>query len=167
MTLYELKGAAAELYELLSADEIDEQTFADTLESIGANEKIESYCRVIKQLEADIKTDIDAQIAVLAEEIDRLKAVKARKQSNIDSMKYRLQEFIEACGGQKQKGVTFTAFLRDTKSVKITDEAALPGEYMTVKTTSAPNKTAIKEALDRGEKITGAEIEVTRSVQIR
>lgn len=167
MTLYVLKGAAAELYELLSADEIDEQTFVDTLESIGANEKVESYCRVIKQLEADVKTDIDAQIAVLAEEIDRLKAVKARKQSNIDSMKYRLQEFIEACGGQKQKGVTFTAFLRDTKSVKITDEAALPGEYMTVKTTSSPNKAAIKEALDRGEKITGAEIEVTRSVQIR
>ena len=32
------------LYDLLENGEIDAQTLADTLEGLGANEKLESYC---------------------------------------------------------------------------------------------------------------------------
>lgn len=40
MTLYELTAQASELYELLQNEEIDEQTFTDTLEAIGTEEKL-------------------------------------------------------------------------------------------------------------------------------
>ena len=53
MNLYEMTQAANELYELLTSGEIDEQTFADTLEAMGTEEKLENYCKVIRQLEYD------------------------------------------------------------------------------------------------------------------
>lgn len=64
MTLYEMTGAVAELYELLQNGDIDEQVYADTLEAIGAEEKLESYCKIWTQLETDA--------ANYAEEIRRM-----------------------------------------------------------------------------------------------
>ena len=61
-TIYELTEQANALYNLLQAEEIDEQTYNDTLEAMGAGEKVESYCKVIKQLQSDAemyKTEID------------------------------------------------------------------------------------------------------------
>ena len=49
-TLFEMTQQATELYEMLQAEEIDEQTFSDTLEAMGTGEKIEGYCQVIKQV---------------------------------------------------------------------------------------------------------------------
>lgn len=43
MTLYEMTEAARQLKALLEADEIDEQTFSDTIEAIGADDKINAY----------------------------------------------------------------------------------------------------------------------------
>ena len=53
MNLYEMTAAANELYALLTADEIDEETVKDTLEAMGTEEKLESCCVVIRELEAD------------------------------------------------------------------------------------------------------------------
>lgn len=53
MNLYEMTAAANELYALLTVDEIDEETVKDTLEAMGAEEKLESCCVVIRELEAD------------------------------------------------------------------------------------------------------------------
>lgn len=39
MTLYEMTGAAARLYDLLQNGDIDEQVYADTLEAIGAEDR--------------------------------------------------------------------------------------------------------------------------------
>lgn len=166
MTLLEIAAIARELTELVQNDEIDQQTKEDTLESIGAEDKVETYGQIITDIKGEIAV-IEAQIKALQEEEARLKEVIDRKESTINSMKYRLGVFLDANGGGKMKGITYTAFFRETRSTKITDEKKIPGEYMTVKTTTSPNRLAIKEALDRGEKIAGAEIEVTRSVQIR
>ena len=166
MTLLEIAAIARELTELVQSDDIDQQTKDDTLESVGAEDKIETYCQVITDIKGEIAV-IEAQIKALQEEEARLKEVIGSKESTINSMKYRLGVFLDANGGGKQKGITYTAYWRETKSTKITDEKAIPGQYMTVKTTTSPNRLAIKEALDRGETVPGAEIEVTRGVQIR
>lgn len=166
MTLLEIAQVAKELAELVQTEDIDEQTRDDTLESIGANDKVETYCQVITEIKGEIAA-IKAQIEALQGEEDRLLQVVKRKESAINSMRYRLGEYIDACGGEKQKGITYTAYWKKTSAVKITDESALPSEYMTVKTTSQPNKAAIKAALDAGQIVPGAEIEITKGVQIR
>ena len=61
-TLYELTNQANALYELLQGEEIDEQTFNDTLEAMGAGEKIESYCKIIKSSKRKDNSSINFSI---------------------------------------------------------------------------------------------------------
>ncbi len=55
---------------------------------------------------------------------------------------------------------------RKSQAVEIDDEYALP-EWLAVKTTSQPDKTAIKEALKAGRQIDGAQLLSRRSWRIR
>ena len=70
MTLYEMTQAAQDLKALLEADEIDEQTYNDTLEAIGADDKIDAYCQIIREYEAEI--------TARKSEIERLRAANDR-----------------------------------------------------------------------------------------
>ena len=157
MTLYEITQAAEQLKSLLDEDEIDEATFSDTLESIGAEDKVETYCQIIRKLQADTNE--------ITGELDRLKAAKARIDKAVDRMKCALGEFIEACGGEKQTGKTFTVWLQASKRTVIDDDAAVPEQYC--RHQLIVDKEAVKKALERGEVISGARIEVTKGVRIR
>jgi hypothetical protein len=55
---------------------------------------------------------------------------------------------------------------RKSQAVEIDDEDALPPEWLAVKTTSQPDKTAIKEALKAGHLIPGAQLVSRRSWRI-
>ncbi len=55
---------------------------------------------------------------------------------------------------------------RRSSAVVIDDEQALDPEWLTVTTTSKPDKTAIKEALKAGRQITGAQLLSRRSWRI-
>ena len=76
MNIYDLTGYALQLKELLDADEIDEQTFSDTLESIGADDKVDSYCMIIRELEAEIGARDEA-----AKHLAELKLTPAKRQA--------------------------------------------------------------------------------------
>jgi len=55
---------------------------------------------------------------------------------------------------------------RKSQAVEIDDEDSLPSEWLTLKTTSQPDKTAIKEALKAGHLIPGAQLVSPRSWRI-
>jgi hypothetical protein len=55
---------------------------------------------------------------------------------------------------------------RKSQAVVIDDDEALDSEWLTVTTTSKPDKTAIKEALKAGRQITGAQLPSRRSWRI-
>jgi hypothetical protein len=55
---------------------------------------------------------------------------------------------------------------RKSQSVEIDDEQSLDPEWLSVKTTSQPDKAAIKEALKAGREITGAQLISRRSWRI-
>lgn len=55
---------------------------------------------------------------------------------------------------------------RKSQADQIDDEDALPPEWLAVKTTSQPDKTAIKEALKAGHLIPGAQLVSRRSWRI-
>ena len=65
-SLYELTLQAQYLQELLESGDIDETAFADTLEAMDVDTKIENICKVIRNLDADAKA--------FKEEKDRLAA---------------------------------------------------------------------------------------------
>lgn len=159
MTLYEMTEAARQLKALLEADEIDEQTFSDTIEAIGADEKIDAYCQIIREYEAEI--------TARKSEIERLRTANDRAEKAIDRMKSALDGFMTASEQSKAKTALFSVSYRSAKSVLITDESRIPERFLTVKTTTAPNKTEIKRFISDGGTVDGAEIVESRSIQIK
>lgn len=157
-TLYDMTAQAQKLYELLQNDEIDEQTFTDTLEAIGTEEKIEGYCHVIKELQSDY----DKYKA----ESDRLSARMKTAKNGIDRMKDSLLTFLNASGQNKVKAGTFTVSIGTSKQTNILDEALIPAEYKTPQPDKI-DKTAIKKAIESGQAVTGAEIIINKGVRIR
>lgn len=77
-SLYELTGQALLLMEMALEGEVDEQTFADTMESLNyeIEEKADAYAKIDKMLDGEIKT--------LAAEIARLNSRKHWKTTRIN-----------------------------------------------------------------------------------
>jgi hypothetical protein len=145
--LYEITG---NMKELLSSD-FDEQTIADTLESLQGefNDKAVSIIKLVENLNGDTSV-IDA-------EIERL---KSRKQVIVNKQK-RLREYLlqnmTANGITKIECPLFTASLRSgLESVDITDESLLPDEYVKAEVVTKADKKAIKDALKAGADVPGA-----------
>lgn len=158
MTLYEMTQSASALYELLCAEEIDEQVFADTLEAMGTGEKLESCCQVIKELEADAdKFD---------KEIKRMTAKKKTAQNGIDRIKDNMLNFLNAIGSDKEETEHFKVSKRTSQSVEIVDESKIPAEFIKPAKVEF-SKTEIGKVLKAGGTVEGATICVKESVQIR
>lgn len=154
MTLYEMTQNAVALYELLQMEEIDEQTYLDTLEAMGAEEKIESYCQIIKQLQADVE--------MLATEAARKKTAE----NSIDRMKAALLAYMQMTKQTKAKGGTFSVSVASTQKVNVTDESKVPSQWL-VPQPPQVDKVGLKEALKGGATIEGAELITTEGVRIR
>lgn len=157
-SLYELTTQATALYEMLQAEEIDEQTFNDTLEAMGTAEKVESYCKVIKQLQSDVE--------MFKKEIERLADRKKTAENGVDRMKNALLAFLQLSGQDKVKAGSFAVSTATTQAVQITDEKAIPCIYL-VEQPPKIDKIGIKNALKAGEEISGAELINNTGVRIR
>jgi hypothetical protein len=157
MTLYEMSAAARQLYELLENGEIDEQTVLDTMESIGASEKLESYVYVQKELEAEIEA--------FKAEIDRMTERKKSLENQVERLKNAQIAFMQASGQKSANAGTFKLTVRENKSVEIMDETAIPSEYFTeIPASTRPDKKAMLAALKAGTEIEGAKLKISYSV---
>lgn len=160
MTLYEMTDAAKQLYDLLEAGEIDEQVVLDTMENIGASEKLESYVYVQKQLEAEIAA-YETEIKRMGERVCSLK-------SRVDALRAAQAEFMKATGQKKATAGLFTLSLRENKSVSIDDETVIPMQYMVeIPAAFRPDKRAMLAAMKDGERIAGASLNVSYSVTVK
>lgn len=157
MTLYEMSAAANQLYELLESGEIDEQTMLDTMESIGASEKLEAYVHVQRQLESEI--------AGFAAEIERMEKRKAVLENHVKRLKQAQADFMRATGQKKATAGTFTLTMRENKSCVIEDETLIPLEYMVeIPASFKPDKKSMLAAMKNGAQISGAKLNVSYSV---
>ena len=158
MNLYEMTVAANQLYDLLTSGEIDEQTFNDTLQAMGTEEKLESYCKVIRQLEADAE--------MLKAEKERIENKKKTVDNSIGRMKKAVIEFMKASGSTKSTAGTFTVALSTSKATKIVDESLIPKKYF-IKQEPKIDKKAILEMLKSGAKVKGCELQINEGVRIK
>ena len=160
MTLYEMSEAARQLYDLLEAGEIDEQTVTDTMESIGASEKLESYIHVQRQLEAEIVA-FDA-------EIKRMQERKQSLENNVKRLKQACVGYMQATGQKKATAGLFSLSLRENKSCEIIDAAKIPAEYLRqIPATAEPDKKAMLAALKDGKQIDGVNLKSSFSVTVK
>ena len=166
----ELTTAVSQLAEQLeSADaEVRAQALAELEAVLLAEEgnkaalaaKADATCWVIEHLRG--------QAAYRQQQAKRLNALASGDASRADS----LEESLVFVLTQLQPAATRFSFpnhelsSRKSSAVVIDDEEALDPEWLAVKTTTQPDKAAIKEALKAGRQIEGAQLLSRRSWRI-
>ena len=157
MTLYELTMAAQQLQDLLESEEIDQETYNDTLESMDADTKLENVCKVMRNLEAQAE-------AYKAEKL-RLAEKQKVTENSISRLKESLLNFLQVTGNKKVQQGLFTISRSPIKSVVVDDLSKLPTEYIKVK--QEADKTALAKALKGGEELEGARLEEREYVRVK
>ena len=149
MKLYEVNQRIEELSEQMvdiETGEINEEIFAELTELVEEKEdRLESIFLHIKNLASDI--------TALKVERDSFDKRIKRKTREMD----RLLDWTTML----QKGKTFETDkvrvkYRRSQKVEIKDESLIPEKFLKVKTTSTPDKTAIKDVLKNGGYVEGA-----------
>ena len=158
MNLFEMTVNAVALYDLLTSGEIDEQTFNDTLSAMGVEEKLESYCKVIRQLEADAE--------MLKAEKDRIAKKQKTVENSIDRMKSAVTEFLKVQGKDKESAGTFTVALSKSTKVNVVDETQVPKEFL-IPQEPKVDKSSILKLLRNGETVKGCELQINEGVRIK
>ena len=158
MFLYEMTVATKQLYELLANEEIDEQTVADTLEAMGVEEKLEGYCQVIRQYEAEKE--------MYKAEKERIEKKIKVTDNAINRMKKAVIEFMKVSGSTKSTAGTFTVALSTSKAVNILDENKIPIRFL-VEQAPKIDKSSIRAELMSGAEIEGCELQLNEGVRIK
>lgn len=153
-SLYELTEDVLQLQSMLESDDLDPDVLSDTLEAVdGEYEvKLESYCKVIKNLEADIEA--------YKNEAKRLTDKRKVLESNVDRLKKAMYDSMKATGKDKVKGQLFTvAIQRNGGKIpviyddELLDTSKLPDNLVIV--TEKPSIDAIRELLEAGKTVEG------------
>ncbi len=151
-SLYVIKE---EYLDLISQIEQAEGELTSELESALTINKAElevksiAYVEVIKQRES-----FNARID---EEIKRLQAIKKANDNLVLRLKNNLLNAVNMFGNFEAGFLKLST--RKSKSVEVNiDTNDLPKEFKSIKVTEAPDKTAIKKALESGQEVEGCRI---------
>lgn len=162
MTLYELQQEQLELNALLEENggeltpEIEERL---QIHDFDVNQKMESYCKAIKQYEADIEA--------FKSEIERLKARKDSADKAIERMKSAMVNAMTTFGLSKVEAGTFKIGTRKSQSLEVLDESLVPSKFKNKVITVKVDKNAIKDAMKAGEEVNGVKLNDNLSISIK
>lgn len=162
--LYELAAEYREAAERLQSLELDEQTIADTLEGLSGEIEVKAtnvafMARNMESLAEQIKAAEQAMSA-------RRKAIENRA----SSLREYLRINMERCNISKIESPQFRISIKQNPaSVMIDDERQLPVEFMRQPEPPppAPDKKAIKAAIESGIAVPGAWLTKTTRVEIK
>lgn len=165
-TLYELTSEYLQVLEMADDPYIDEEVFADTLESIGGliEVKAEGYARVIAELER-LKAIKQADADAFKEQYDRKAEHVKMIDNRINRMKNSLTKAMVTTGKTKFDTENFKFYIKSSTSTIIDDESAVPDEFC--KFERKVSKTDVKNAINAGKEVAGAHLETKEGVVIR
>lgn len=146
-----------------SSDNFTPEMIADTMEGLELElgDKFDAIMALVRNNEGLAKT--------CAEEATRLNERKKSFENKVKQLKKYILDCLLAAGrdGLKTASNTFTA-RKGAVSVIIDNENLLPDDLVDTTVITAPNKKAIKEAIESGEDVPGAHLETgPRSLQVR
>lgn len=156
--LYKMTPQARSLYEMFLEEEIDHQTFQDTLESMSAEERLEACVKTLRQCENDIEKCI-AEKKWINDVEERYK--KAQKRA-----KDQIVQFMTAIGQKKARAGMFDLTLSVSKSAQIVNDELVDKQYL-IPQQPKINKDAIRKDLLAGKTIEGAVLVENTGVRIR
>ena len=160
MNLFNIQQQYLSLANQLSEGEVTPELEQELIiNEAQLQEKAVNYGYVIKQLGHEVNA--------VNEEIKRLTDIKKRNEKAIERMETAISNAMQLYGIEKVDSSFLKLSFRKSESVEIVNEAQLAPEYLTTKTTTTPNKTAIKEAIKQGVEVEGAVLSTNFNLQIK
>lgn len=159
-TLYEISAAIAQLTEQLADEEIDNQTYLDTIESLGADEAVE---QVVKSI-----LNIDAEAEAVKTEKMMLDAKQKRLEKTADNLRKVVIGYMEVSKQPKLKAGIYSVTKGSTQGVELLydDIENYPEEYL-VDQKPKLDKRKLLADLKAGEIVDGAIIKQTDYIKIK
>ena len=148
----------------LLEDDIDEQTFKDTLEGLTMilEDKANGYAKIIATYKGEVDT-IDA-------EIKRLSAMKSTRNNKIKWLKQNLQEAMTIADNKKFKTDLFSfGIQKNPASLKLNVDFSETkvGEMFLIEQAPKVDSKKIKDILKDGGIVEGARLEQGESLRIK
>lgn len=162
--LYELNAEFNQLWMLLEDEEVDEEMVIGAFETATEDltVKLENCCKYIK--------NIDAEIAGLKAEEERLYARRKAKENAVKRLKELMKQAMITAGEKKLPCGTFTVSVQNNPASVVMDEQYIeniPEDYLKYRDPEIDKK-KLKDHLEKGIAPEGiAHLEVSSSVRIR
>lgn len=163
-SLYELSNEYQLAQIKLSESDYDEQTIADTLESLSGD--LETKAVNVAMFFRNLEVTAEAIKQAEKEMADRRKAIERKA----DAIKLYLKENMQRCGITKIESPYFALTLRkNPPSVVIDDAGAIANEFYIFPEAPAPypDKKAIAEQIKAGNVVEGAHLEQAERLDIK
>lgn len=158
MNIYNIKSEYINIAMQLTDGELTpelEQALQITEQNL--HDKAINYGYVIKTLESEVD--------IIDTEIKRLQELKRSRSNAIERLKNNITEAMELFGVTEVKAPTFKLSFRKSESIEC--DEFVDSNYCTVKTSIAPDKVAIKQAIKEGKEVVGARLVVKNNLQIK
>ena len=160
-TMYELTNDYLAVLDMANNPDIPPEVITDTLEGIDGEIEIkaENIAKVLKEL--------DAEVAKLKVEENRLNCRRKAIENNIKSTKEYLYHTMKITGKEKFKTELFSFNIqKNPVKIVIDDESKIPCKYL-IEQPPTVDKAALKEYLKTNEAVQYAHLEQTEGVRIR
>jgi hypothetical protein len=166
-SLYTLSTQYVALLEKLSDGDHDAQTVADTIESTGIVDDISTKAQGVELVARSLE-QFDAPIDA---EIERLTALKTRRQNAASHLREYLLHEMNRMGIKRIECPFFTIAIRDNPpAVEVFDERQIPKQFMRTPppkpVVAVPDKPAIGKALRAGQDVPGARLRQGQRIAI-
>lgn len=113
------------------------------------------------------RQEISMKLAWLKDEQVRIQSLVESKEKELKRMDNFINFLMQSFQKDKLETNLYKISYRKSESVEIINEEMIPQEFMKEKTTVAPDKTAIKEALKNWAEVPGATIKINSNLQIK
>ena len=162
--IYDLTNEFTTLWELMEDGTLDDDALMGAFDVAKEDlaDKLEGYCKFIKNLESDI--------AGLKAEEARIKARRQTMENTVDRAKEAMKKAMNTAGEKKLPAGSFTVSVQANPPKVVIDEQYLeniPEKYL-IPQEPTINKKAMLEDLKAGENLEGlAHMETGESLRIR
>lgn len=113
------------------------------------------------------RQEISMKLAWLKDEQARIQSLVESKEKELKRMDNFINFLMQSFQKDKLETNLYKISYRKSESVEIINEEMIPQEFMKEKTTVAPDKTAIKEALKNWAEVPGVTIKINNNLQIK
>jgi hypothetical protein len=155
MNLYDISKEYRDAAEKLADMDLDEQTIADTLESISGDLEVKAQNIVF------FARNMEATAASIKEAEANMAARRKAMENRAEGLRRYLLGSLQYAGISKVECPYFKIAVQDNPpAVDVFEPALLPSEYMRQPEPPppAPDKAAIKDALKAGKDVPGARL---------